>query len=75
MNDEEFRARFNADRRDNKLTWVGAGEVEGIAVGTDSGKGVILLHRGASIPMADARFIEDRTDQLLAKIRDSRPTT
>jgi hypothetical protein len=57
MTEEEFRSRFDTDRRDSRLTWVAGGIAKGIAVGIDSGKGIILLQGGGHISFADAEFI------------------
>jgi hypothetical protein len=72
MTEEEFRKRFNADRRENKLTWISSGAVSGIAVAIDSGKGTIILHGNQSIAMTDAEFAPDGTANMLKEMRKSR---
>lgn len=62
MTEDEFRARFNADRRANDLSWVADEDQFGIAVGLRGP--MIVLHGGSEIALANARFIgaapEDR---------------
>lgn len=57
MTEEEFRARFDLDRQQDKLTTVADDDIFGIAVGL-RGPSVIVLHDGNEIAIADARFLE-----------------
>lgn len=55
MTEYEFRAAMAGAEREDRLLWVMAGPASGIAVGLDSGRGVVILHSGQEMPLADAR--------------------
>lgn len=58
MDAEKFREAMSAAKREDRLLWVADDDHVGIAVGCDSARGVIILHRGKEIPMAGAREIK-----------------
>lgn len=57
MTCDEFRERFDADRRANLMTFVEDDFQYGIAVGLN-GPGIIVLFGGQEMLMAQARFME-----------------
>lgn len=59
MTEEEFRARFNADRRADRMTQVFGNNTSGLALGLKGNVIMALDHRGpCEIPLADAAFID-----------------
>ena len=61
MNEEEFRARFDADRRANRLTWIydEASTAMVIALGLNRGSIVGRNHHGnMEVPLATSRIVE-----------------
>ena len=56
MTEDEFRKRFDADRRDGNLTFVADDEHFDIAIGMN-GPDTIILRGGVEIPMATASIV------------------